>query len=404
MSETRKPWAIYAITKHGIQIAENLVGHLPQADLYVSEKLFSQISVKAQKMGLPMGPTLEKNFKAYDAHIFIISVGAVVRMVAPLFENKKVDPAILCVDDNAQFVIPILSGHVGRGNEFTHRVAKILNATPVITTASDVRGTLTVDILGRDLGWILDDLDRNVTLGCAAVVNQQPVLIIQETGEPNFWPLDQSLPPGVDYTNSFENGEASAHSIFLVITDRDFQNEYPEIYSKTVIYRPKSLVLGLGCDSQTPFELVERGIKTTLEKYKLDIRCVKAIASVEKKANEPAFLELKKKYNWEFKIFSSEELDGVQNIPNPSEIVKNFIGTKGVAEPSALLAAGAPELLIPKQIYKEPEIPRSMTIAVARIPFAARQNSPQPPLFNKEGGVEENVVPLFYLKRGKGGV
>jgi len=377
MIDVRKPWAIYAITKHGIHIAEKLVKNLPGVDLFVSEKLILQCSIEAQKMGLPMGPTLEKNFKAYDAHIFIISVGAVVRMVAPLFENKKVDPAILCVDDNAQFVIPILSGHVGRGNEFTHRVAKILGSTPVITTASDVRGTLTVDILGRELGWVLDDPDRNVTLGCAAVVNQQPVLIIQETGEPNFWPLDQSLPMGVDYVNSFDNVNAKNYSMLLVITDRDFQNEYPEIYNKAVIYRPKSLVLGLGCDSQTPFELVERGIQTTLAKHQLDIRCVKTIASVDKKAHEQAFLKLKEKYGWEFKVFTAEELDAIKNIPNPSDVVKSFVGTKGVAEPSALLTAGAQELVVVKQIYKEPEIPRSMTVSVARIPFAARQKQPE---------------------------
>src|SRR2546430_6160191 len=38
-------------------------------------------------------------FPAYDCHVFVISVGAVVRMVAPLLRNKKVDPAVLCVDD-----------------------------------------------------------------------------------------------------------------------------------------------------------------------------------------------------------------------------------------------------------------------------------------------------------------
>ena len=82
MMDIRKPWAIYAITKHGLEIGKKLLADLPQADFFVSEKLISQVTVKAQSMGLPMGPTLEKNFKAYDAHIFIISVGAVVRMVA----------------------------------------------------------------------------------------------------------------------------------------------------------------------------------------------------------------------------------------------------------------------------------------------------------------------------------
>ena len=372
--ELRKPLAIYAITKHGLEAGKKLFEQVKDADFFVSEKLFSLAPAGSKKMGLPMGPDLERNFKAYDCHVFIISIGAVVRMIAPLMENKKVDPAVICVDDNAQFVIPVLSGHVGRANEFTSRFAKILGALPVITTASDVRGTLTVDILGRGLGWILDDPDRNVTRGCAAVVNQQPVLFIQDSGEADFWPLDQELPPGVSYAASFEGiTDPERYEIILAATDRDIQPLYPGIWERAVIYRPKTLVLGLGCDSNTPLELVERGIRSTLQSHGLCFNSVKAIASVTKKAEEPAFLQLKEKYGWEFKIFTPEELDAVKSIPNPSETVRHFIGTPGVSEPSAMLAAGAQELIIQKQIYKEPEIPRSMTIAVARIPHPARR-------------------------------
>lgn len=371
--DSRKSLAIYAITKHGLEVGKKLYEQVPQADFYVSEKIFLQAPEGARKLGLPMGPTLEKTFQAYDCHVFVVSIGAVVRMITPLMENKKIDPAVICVDDNAQFVIPILSGHVGRANEFTNRFARILGALPVITTASDVRGTLTVDILGRELGWSLDDPDRNVTRGCAAVVNQQPVLIIQEMGEPNFWPVNQELPPGVSYTTTFDGIDPKQYEIILAITDRDIQSLYPEIYERAVIYRPKTLVLGLGCDSNTPLELVERGIRSILQKQGLSFASVKAIASVSKKAEEPTFLKLKEKYSWEFKIFSPEELDAVSSIPNPSETVRQFVGTRGVAEPAALLAAGAQSLLVPKQIYKEPEIPRSMTLAVARILYPCRE-------------------------------
>jgi cobalt-precorrin 5A hydrolase len=377
MSSVRKPWAVYGITKHGAEAAAKLAASLPGADLYLSTKVKGFVKREALDLSLPMGPVLHKTFQAYDCHIFIISVGAVIRMIAPLLENKKADPAVICIDDNAQYVIPILSGHVGRGNEFARRTAAVLNAQPVITTASDVRGTLTVDILGRELGWVLDDMDRNVTKGCAAVVNQRPVLIVQETGETDFWPRDQPMPEGVHYTTSFGGIVDGVYEIILAITDRDFRERYPAIYENAVIYRPKSLVLGLGCDSQTPLPLIERGIHRTLASHHLDIRCVKAFASVQQKAQEPAFLALQEKYGWHFRIFPAEELDALQNIPNPSLTVKKFVGTRGVAEPSALLAAGAARLLIPKQIYKESEIPRSMTIAVARIPFPARTRESQ---------------------------
>ena len=109
-------------------------------------------------------------------------------MIAALLKDKKTDPAVICVDDAARFaILRALSGHVGRGNFFCDRTAEILGAQSVVTTASDAIGTLTVDILGREFGWTLDDPDRNVTRGCAAVVNATPVLFVQETGEPNWW-------------------------------------------------------------------------------------------------------------------------------------------------------------------------------------------------------------------------
>jgi len=128
VSSERKSLAVYAITRHGIEIARRLAPALVGADLYVSEKLLGSAPAGARALPLPMGPTLADTFVAYDCHVFIISVGAVVRMIAPLLKNKKIDPAVVCVDDAARFSICVISGHVGRGNAFTDRVATALGA------------------------------------------------------------------------------------------------------------------------------------------------------------------------------------------------------------------------------------------------------------------------------------
>src|SRR6185295_10472467 len=223
-----------------------LLSELPDADLYVSERFRAQAPPTALALPLPMGPVLADTFAAYDCHVFIISVGAVVRMIAPLLKDKKVDPAVVCVDDAARFSICVLSGHVGRGNAFTDRVAQILSAQSVVTTASDAIGTLTVDILGRELGWTLDDPDRNVTRGCAAVVNAEPVLFVQETGEPDWWPLDQPLPKAIEYAESLDGVDPAKFESLLIASHRDLRRLHPAHFENAVIYRPKSLVLGLG--------------------------------------------------------------------------------------------------------------------------------------------------------------
>jgi cobalt-precorrin 5A hydrolase len=373
----RKPFAVYAITKHGTAIAARLCAALPEADLYVSDKVRADLPASAAagalRLSLPMGPLLADTWAAYDAHVFVISVGAVVRMIAPLLKDKKVDPAVICVDDDARFSICVLSGHVGRGNAFTQRVADALGAQPVITTASDVRGTLTVDILGRELGWQLDDADRNVTRGCAAVVNAAPVLFVQETGEPEFWPLDRPLPPGVRYTTALGGTDPGAYEIVLIASDRELAREHPAHWQNAVVYRPKSLVLGVGCDRDTPPELVERGVLALLVQHGLSIKSVKALASIDRKGDEPALLALCARHGWPFLLFGAEQLDAVPGIERPSDTVKRHVGTRGVAEPAALLAAGASQLLVPKQVYTEEGAGRSMTFAVARIPFATRE-------------------------------
>jgi cobalt-precorrin 5A hydrolase len=376
MTNARKAFAIYAITRHGIGIAAKLLAGLPGADLYVSEKLLAAAPPGARKLPLPMGPLLADTFAAYDCHVFVISVGAVVRMVAPLLVNKKVDPAILCVDDAARFSICVLSGHVGRGNQYTERTAAILGATPVVTTASDALGTLTVDILGRDLGWVLDDMDRNVTRGCAAVVNAAPVLFVQETGEPAWWPADRPLPEGVRYATTLDGVDPKAWEILLIASDRDLTKTHASHFESAVVYRPKSLVVGLGCDRGATLEMVERGVDSMLATHGLSAKSVKELATIDKKADEPALLALAERRGWPLRTFTAEELDRTPGIENPSETVKRFVGTRGVAEPAALLAAGAAKLLVAKQTYTEDGAGRSMTLAVARFPFQKRSDGP----------------------------
>jgi cobalt-precorrin 5A hydrolase len=371
MTEPRKPFAVYAITKHGVRIAERLGAALPGAVLFVSEKLLAQ-APQARPMPLPMGPLLKDTFPAYECHVFVISVGAVVRMVAPLLQNKKIDPAVVCVDDAARFAICVLSGHVGRGNAFTERVAEAIGAQPVVTTASDVTGTLTVDILGREFGWTLDDADRNVTRGCAAVVNQAPVLFVQETGEPTWWPLDKALPAGVRYATSLEDVDPATWEILLIATDRDVRQTHEAHWRNAVVYRPKSLVLGLGCDRGAAADMIARGVDTLLAEHGLSPKSVKAIATIDKKMDEPGLRALSADRGWPMMTFTAQQLDIVPGIENPSDKVRQHVGTRGVAEPAALLAAEAAQLLVPKRIYTESGAGRSMTLAAARIAFPKR--------------------------------
>jgi cobalt-precorrin 5A hydrolase len=398
----RKPLAVYAVTRPGLEIARRLKAALPAADVFVTTKLRESAPPDAIALAAPLGPAVAETFARYECHVFVLSVGATVRLIAPLAEDKRTDPAVVCVDDAARWAVCVLSGHVGRGNQFATEIAAALGAEPVVTTASDALGTLGVDILGRDLGWKLDDPQRNLTRGAAAVVNGTAVMFVQETGEPDWWPLDEPLPPGVSYATSLGAVDPQGYEILLIASDRLLDRTDPAHFANAVVYRPKSLVLGLGCDKHAPAEMVERGVQSLLQEHGLAVASVRELATIDVKRDEPAFVALSRKYGWPLRTFTAAELSTVAGVENPSSTVQRHVGTPAVAEAAALHAAGAERLALAKQTYTEPGADRSMTLAVARIPFAPRPEIPQPKPATPLAVPRGKGLVVIYTGDGKG--
>ena len=361
--------ALIAITKHGSALAERLYHSLENSDLFISSKFNREIPGRPGKVIFftdPIKIVTEKIFNSYDALVYIVSLGAVVRTIAPFLKDKNTDPAVLVIDDNANFVISVLSGHVGGANELTEQLAELLDCDPVITTASDVGKTIPVDILGREFGWTLESKE-NVTKVSACVVNQEPIGFYQEAGEPGWWKRDVPLPASIRVCRSFEELEDPAFKAVLVVTDKKIPDDWP-LRSKAVIYRPKSLVLGMGCDKGVSLQDLEDLVFKTLEGNGLSAKCLKAVATVDLKAEEPGLVEFAQKHLLQIHSFTRDEINQVKDVPNPSAMAMKYIGAIGVAEPSVLLCSRAEALLVPKV-----KAPRA-TLAIARMNFKAGEN------------------------------
>ncbi|MFC4770239.1 cobalt-precorrin 5A hydrolase [Effusibacillus consociatus] len=371
IAENPKPYAIVGITKHGAELARQLADQMPDADLYLSEK-FLQEGDEETVYSFPTNVRLllEQIFHNYEGWILLISLGAVVRMIAPVLKDKKVDPAVVVVDDKAQFAISVLSGHLGGANALTERVAGILGAAPVVTTASDVSGTIAVDLLGREFGWKIDD-DRQVTPASAAVVNEEPVVVIQETGETNWWKRKSPIPKQIQVVGCVEEARAiraQGYNAVLWVSDRLLTEDQLSIAPYRVVYRPKSIVLGLGCNRGTSLEEIENVVFTTLEQQRLSWKSVACIATISLKKDEEGFLALSQKYGWPLVAYEPEELNRVP-IPNPSDTVHKFTGAYGVSEPAAMLSASTDQLLLEKTASG------NVTIALARVNFSKKSST-----------------------------
>ncbi len=234
--------ALVAITKHGVSQMLNLAEKMPGAFVMVSEKFSDRITeIKNQKQAYTgaLKAQIESLFTQYDQIVFFISIGAVIRLISPCLKSKDVDPGILIVDDNADFVIPVLSGHVGGANDYAIKIAKLLNATPVVTTASDVGKTIPVDILGRELGWTVEAPKINITRVSAHVVNEEPIAFVQESGDNNWWTRPTPLPKNIHLFNKFEDVDLDKHKAILWVTQRKISDSlWQDLDERLVVYRP----------------------------------------------------------------------------------------------------------------------------------------------------------------------
>ncbi len=131
------------------------------------------------------------------------------------------------------------------------------------------------------------------------------------------------------------------------------------------------IALGLGCDRNTPLATVKTTIDQALALCQGGIDNVKAVASIDLKADEPALLQLAAELGWSIRFYSAQELARV-DVPNPSETVRKHTGTPSVSEAAALLAAcpshpDKTNLIIEKHRHRGPD-GRNATVSIARIP------------------------------------
>ena len=366
--EKRKPYALVAITKHGVANARKYVDKFPYADLYYMKK-FAQGDEEARQIQLFDGTVrllLPALFQQYQGIICIISLGAVVRMIAPLMIDKKVDPGVIVVDDKGQYVVSVLSGHIGGANALTNEFAKTIGAIPIVTTASDVQKTIPVDLFGAPFGWMWDS-EEKLTSVSASVVNEEHVAIVQETGEKNWWMHDSPMPATLNIYRSISEAIRAKPQATLLITDRLIDAHEEVLLENGVIYRPRSIVLGIGCNRGTAMEEIEQVIDETLASLRLSKKSVKAVATIDLKKDEEGLLALTTKHGWGFVTYTPEQLNEMP-IQNPSETVFKYTGAYGVSEPAALRYAKAKDLILEKKKSG------NVTISIARLTLRRADN------------------------------
>ena len=304
--------SIIAFTDNGMEIAYKLSNSLSETN----DVDFTRCGKGA------LSTWTEEHFSTNDALIFIGAIGIALRAIAPYIKTKTKDPAVVVVDELGQFSIPILSGHIGGANELALRISEILNAIPVITTATDINKVFAVDTWAKSQGLHILNPE------CIKLVSSK-LLKGESVHVKSDYPIQGNLPKNV-YLNDLEDSNAGYD---VIITHKDLENERK---NDTLLLVPQIITVGIGCRKDISFEAIESSILNILESENYHILAINALASIDKKANEKGILEFAKKYDLPFNTYSAEELNSLEGDFTKSEFVKSVVEVDNVCERSAI--------------------------------------------------------------------
>ncbi len=300
---------------------------IEKAEAYISKDT-EELREGFKRISSPIGEWTASVFKAGNALIFVGAVGIAVRSISGLPKDKLSDCPVIVIDDNGQFVIPILSGHAGGGNKLAEILAEVLDAIPVITTSTDVNDTFSVDTFAVENRLNVINRDGIKKVSTKAIEDKKITLSIK-----NYPPKEK---------------------VDVIVAD-ETDKEY------SLLLKPKKYTVGLGMKKDKDLESVEQFFLKTIKDNNIDVSDIYAICTIDLKEDEAAIKNLRDKYRLPVLSFDKEILNKAQGDFDGSDFVKNTVGVDNVCERAAVVGAGTgAELVLKKQAYD------GMTIAIAK--------------------------------------
>ncbi len=292
----------------------------------------------------PLSELIREIWERHDSIVLIMALGIAARVIAPLLRSKWTDPGVVVVDERGNFAISLVGGHWGMANRLARRVAAVLGAVPVITTATDVQGRPAIDVLARDWGFSPVPRER-VKLVNRALLGGERVAVFTE------WALPPADGGGLlEFYSWEEKGDVACEGVAVFVTSR-FIDPLPD---GALCLCPKSLVAGVGCKrGVSPAEVLD-AVDAALRRAGRRREGLRALASHLVKENEKGLLQAALALGVEAEFYGSELLQGVVEAHpglRRSGFVRSQLGVEGVCEPAALAAAREGSLILPKTCF-----------------------------------------------------
>lgn len=371
--------AIISFTENGIKLSQTVAKRLSgrKVTLYTKCSRYTAEDLKVQRVKESLQVWTAQSMAEGDALLFIGACGIAVRAIAPNLTDKLHDVPVLVMDEEGQYVIPILSGHVGGANELARELADLMDARPVITTATDVQKKFAVDLFAKRNHLEIMNKDGIAKVSAKALAGEQLTIAVRvqniEFCHPKFCEVREE-----DFTEA-ENQllrEASMHKqdqeacgvepplrLVPYVKDQPVDivvSEMQDNKNALIWLRPKRYVVGMGCRKNKDTEELLAFYQETLEQAMVEPGEVYALASIDKKKDEPGLLAISERMRIPFFTYTAEELNRVGECVHSSEFVKAQVGVDNVCERAAFAGCGVSGWLI----YEKHAFD-GMTIAIA---------------------------------------
>ena len=317
-------------------------------------------------------------FSQADAILFIGAVGIAVRAIAPYVKSKLTDPAVLTMDEQGRYLIPILSGHIGGANELALELAEKLQAQglqtqAIISTATDLNGLFAVDVWAKKQnchiynpekikelsGKLLrgEEIKVSSDFEIQGEIPEGLSLQEREVGNPEELSLlerkekksraggkcDLLLSLSIPYLGKISSERAeflsATQPVSSQASDRSDSPDSKKEKELPLLCIPKILVLGIGCKKGTKEEDIEALFQKVMEENHLAKEAVCKVSSIDLKKEEEGLLAFCRSHNLPFETFSAEALQEAEGQFTASDFVAKTVGVDNVCERSAVLGS-----------------------------------------------------------------
>ena len=285
-----------------------------------------------------------RQWKKFDAFVFIGAMGICVRTIASFVNDKHEDPAVVCIDSLGKNVISVLSGHVGGANHLTREIAALMGAHEVITTQSDNAGLWALDTLEERFNWPVASDIEDMQECIFAFVNRKPTALLLQARDEGTDYLEATKPKHVTIINDIREADPKKYQLLIIVSP--FIQKYPEDML-VLHFVPMVGTIGFGVahEPENYYEIYDEIADAFADRGVLP--CAHQFCTIDVKKNEPFVDLLVLDYQEKVEFFTAAELSAI-DVPNPSKVVEKHVGTPSVCEAAAILGSDHGKLIIPK--------------------------------------------------------